>query len=741
MADRRRAGSTGTYPAAVAALGVAAVALAVALLPSGSLTLGRAGGLGLLAVLSIWVPLRIERKGGTQGFTMEEGVFVAMLFALPLGAVPPLMAIAALVGHAARWPGPAKVAFNMGQVAIWSTAATVVFHLVGSGTEVFDARSLLAALAAVITLNVVSLAAVAELFRRLSGRPWSLTYAEAWRVNAVTTLGNTSFGLVLGFIVRIDPFASVVAASLMIGLYLGYRGYVKVLDERRRTDALHAVTRSLLDVATDPGSVTRSLGKVAELLGGSAVELVVGAPDDLDRHLVVDGQPDVTDANEISDVARWVLASGEPVLGPSISAPLTQAGVVVGVLTVFERRGLEPWDATDVTLLATVAAETTAALENIRLLAVVEDERSRFEAESRKLNEVLAAASDGVALLETDGVLRVWNRAMEQVTGVSAAKAIGRPWWGALRLRDIHDADLAPDGAHVMTAALAGARVDDPVPLQVKLDGDGWRWLGCTFAPVVRGGTIDGTVLVARDVTAQRELELLKEDFLATVSHELRTPLTPLKGFISLLIARDDDVDRDQRRTMLRSMANQVERLERLVGDLLLAGGVETGAVTAGAVAFDLPTAVEHAVAAEAGRQLARVELALVPASAQVGRAALDRIVRALVSNALRHTSGPVRVELEPHDTEVEIRVHDQGEPIPVDQRERIFDRFHRVGDHLTRAAGGAGLGLSIARVLARRHGGDLTVDTTPGDGNTFTLRLPAARRESNGSPARATIA
>lgn len=121
-----------------------------------------------------------------------------------------------------------------------------------------------------------------------------------------------------------------------------------------------------------------------------------------------------------------------------------------------------------------------------------------------------------------------------------------------------------------------------------------------------------------------------------------------------------------------------------------------------------------------------RVEMQVAPVFARVTRDALERIVRALVSNALRYTTDTVRVEAETFGDSVQIRVRDRGDPIPPEEHERIFDRFYRVGHHLTRATGGAGLGLSIARALARRHGGDLCVSTDDDRGNTFIVTLLA---------------
>lgn len=742
MSTSPRPGRLGRYVALVAAGGVLAVVAVAVLLPTSGVDAGRLAVLAATAAAASALPLRFHRSAGIHGFTLEDGVFIAMLFVLPAGVIPATVVAAGLLGHLVISRDATKVLFNAGQLGLWASAATLTFHALATPGGILRPQALVAVLLARVVVDLVSGLVMANLWRILEDAPLREAFQE-WRLNLVTAAGNTAFGLVLANLVADDARLGLLGAALMLGLYLGFRGHAKALDERRRTGALHGVTRSLLDAATSPAPFTTSLARIGELFRASGVELVAGPPGDLVRHLVVEGQASVTSPVDVSSVAREVLATGRPaavvrveepiigmdgeVGGVAITAPLVRAGTTIGVLTVFGRRGLEPWGETDVTLLAAMATEAAVALDNIRLLVAVEEERARYEAESTKLGEVLTAASDGVALLGRNGTVRVWNPAMARLTGIAVDDALDRRWWEVLRLRDVEDSDLGASGSHVVNAALAGSRIDQSIPLQVEHRQRGWRWIDCTLAPVVRErGASDGTVLVVRDVTGQRELELLKEDFLGTVSHELRTPLTPLKGFVRLLRDRHEDVDHDQRDRMLEAMENQVERLEQLVDDLLLAGGVEPTSVTPGVEVCRLDAVIEHVVRAQEEADRPRVEVLVPPVFARVTRDALDRIVRALVSNALRYTTDPVGVEAEAIGDSVLIRVRDSGAPIPPEEHERIFDRFYRVGHHLTRATGGAGLGLSIARALARRHGGDLCLSTDDDRGNTFIVTLLA---------------
>jgi signal transduction histidine kinase len=261
----------------------------------------------------------------------------------------------------------------------------------------------------------------------------------------------------------------------------------------------------------------------------------------------------------------------------------------------------------------------------------------------------------------------------------------------------------------------------------LRRDGQ-WRWVRATFSPLVSDdGTVDGTVMVARDVTAEHEVEALKADFVATVSHELRTPLTPLKGFLATIRTRSDMLSTDQVAMLHHSMESQVDRLERLVNDLLVVADLDRGRIALGREIVHLRDAIDVAVTEEQAVGENRVDaVGDLDLAAAADAAAVIRILRALVSNALKHTQGPVTIEAVRDGQEVAVHVRDQGAGIPPWEQERIFHRFHRLGNHLHRTQG-PGLGLSIARALADHLDGSLEVDSDVGRGATFSLRLRSA--------------
>ncbi|MDX1621305.1 MAG: ATP-binding protein [Nitriliruptorales bacterium] len=720
-----RSRSVSGFALVLAVFGVALATLSLAVLPS-RLPLLPAAALTAAAAFGVLVPLRFERNGQTQGFTLEEAVFVAVLFAVSPGAAPVLLVIATLIAHLVlRTPG-VKVAFNVGQVGLWTSFASGVFVAVQPPTNEITLHGLLAVLLAVLMANIVSLMALAELFRRLQAQPWLETITQVWRLNVITGIGNTSFGLLLAFVALTDPLFSLLASSLLVGLYLGYRGYAHQLQDRSRTERLHEITQALAAVPSS-GDLRHFLQGLCGLFGASRAGVTIADEQtwvgDSEHETVIDASIRRQLSNEMGGPPRR-LADGTLMV-----APVTYEGEALGAIAVSGRAGVEPWDDADLTLLSTVAHEAGVALKNVELFQQVERERARWEAESTKLGDIVNAATDGIAMLSSDGVIQTWNEAMATITGVPAGQAEGQPWYVPLRIRDNNGEELLPDGDHSLNQAIRGQRYREPIDLQILRRDGKWRVLRATFAPIHREDTHPaGTVMVARDVTAELEVESLKADFVATVSHELRTPLTPLRGFLQTLAANRDKLDEDQVETIYNSMDSQLGRLERLIADLLVVADLDSGAAQLNRDPVDLLEAATVAVAHEASSDTERVVVHGREDVVAIGDAkAVVRIVRSLVSNALKHTDGPVEVLIEQDGDEGNILVIDDGPGIAPWEQKQIFERFRRLGDHLTRNQG-PGLGLPIAAALAERLDGKVTVESDVGEGSTFILRLPLSR-------------
>jgi PAS domain S-box-containing protein len=226
-----------------------------------------------------------------------------------------------------------------------------------------------------------------------------------------------------------------------------------------------------------------------------------------------------------------------------------------------------------------------------------------------------------------------------------------------------------------------------------------------------------------------RELDRLKDEFVALVSHELRTPLTSIRGYLEL-IGEDSNLTEEQH-TFVETIDRNAQRLQRVVGDLLFVAQVEAGKLILEQGAVDLNSIVEEAVdaaqpAADAKSIALTIELDELPAI-QGDRARLAQVLDNFVSNAIKFTprGGRVHVTTCALPGEIEIIVSDTGMGIPANELPLLFQRFFRAERATSGAIPGTGLGLAIAKAIVTGHDGRIRVDSAEGAGTTFRVILP----------------
>lgn len=243
--------------------------------------------------------------------------------------------------------------------------------------------------------------------------------------------------------------------------------------------------------------------------------------------------------------------------------------------------------------------------------------------------------------------------------------------------------------------------------------------------------TLLGAVVVLEDVTHLRELDRLKTEFISVASHELRTPVTSLLLGVQLMEEGATGPLTAEQQEVVAAQRQDLERLERLMSDLLDLTRLEDGIVPPRIENVPASDLVNAAIAAvmpnvEAKKLTLDRELPESPLAARADRGQVTRVLVNLLNNAARHTpeGGRLTVRVLPEDGCVRFQVADTGVGIPREYLPRIFDRFVQVPG-ATR--GGAGLGLSIAKTIIKAHGGTIGAESDPGHGSVFTFTLPAA--------------
>jgi PAS domain S-box-containing protein len=368
-----------------------------------------------------------------------------------------------------------------------------------------------------------------------------------------------------------------------------------------------------------------------------------------------------------------------------------------------------------------------------RFVAIVEDitDREHAEAERRRLAaaeeaaraiarereqeaRVLAAVGDGIALVDDEGIVRVWNPAAEEITGLLASRVIGDRLAKAL-----------PALAAVMTRVdPEQASQSETVPVEIA---DREIWLS-----IVAVRTTDGVVYAFRDLTAQHRLDEAKSELVATVSHELRTPLTAVHGAAKTLLHRERELSAAQRVELLAMLETQTERLKHLADEFLVASRLEAGELPVATVPVDAVALARETIEAMRGRVRGGIDLQLgrseIPA-VRGDRDKLRQVLLNLLDNAIKYSPNGMTlvVSIRKRRGRIRIAVRDRGLGIPRSERERVFEKFYRVDPDLARAPGGTGLGLYISRELVHRMGGEIGVQSTEGRGSTFYVDLRPA--------------
>jgi PAS domain S-box-containing protein len=331
---------------------------------------------------------------------------------------------------------------------------------------------------------------------------------------------------------------------------------------------------------------------------------------------------------------------------------------------------------------------------------------------------------DGLLVAGADARVVVFNRAAVRLTGIPAARALGRDFRDVLPLHDVEGRDwwkcLDPYGGLV-------TRSRHP---ERSLFLDGTELLVTASYRRGRDGGVQRFMVSLRDANQRSRAERDRADLVSTVAHELRSPLTSVKGFTATLLAKWTRFNDAQKRVMLETVNADADRVTRLITELLDVSRIEAGRLEMHRTVVDL---VEEARKAIAGRVAAgepedRFELQVHGPLPELWLDAdkIDQILGNLLENAVRHGAGTVTIVVEPdaHKEGAAVSVRDEGEGIPPEAAQRVFRQFWRGPGGNRR--GGTGLGLYIVKGLVEAHGGTIAVQRAPGGGAEFRFTVPA---------------
>jgi len=418
--------------------------------------------------------------------------------------------------------------------------------------------------------------------------------------------------------------------------------------------------------------------------------------DTLAGSVVRTGQPVLLDENTPQKIKTAYLVHG------LVYVPLQYKGQVFGVLGVDNRHSRFQFQKRDVQLLTTLADYAAIAIQNARLYNETRLERN-------KLETVLRRIQDGVIVVDQQGHILLINQAAIAALNLSELDIVGKPARQVITYPEL-----------VELLELSTRSLSNRIELTVE-DG---RVFDVQRTPIPEVGT----AVTLHDITQLKKIDRIKSEFVSTVSHDLRSPLTAILGYVEL-IERAGPVNELQQEFIRRVQAS-VQNITHLVDDLVNLGRIEAGFDTRRET-FSLKQVLEHAIenfkkALERKGHRLIMELPEDLPLFLGNPVQIRQMFEHLLDNAIKYTppGGQITIHGALEQEQIILQFRDTGIGIPVADLPFIFDKFYRASNAGTEVAG-SGLGLAIVKSIVESHQGRIWVESTLGQGTTFTIVLP----------------
>ncbi len=369
--------------------------------------------------------------------------------------------------------------------------------------------------------------------------------------------------------------------------------------------------------------------------------------------------------------------------------------------------------------------------EQLRLMDRLRALRSELGGVQSRWEEIIHAAAEAIAVVNQDGRIEFANAQWRNVLGVEGAELTGSHFVSIVHPDDQATLDL------MYQRIQAGERLAG-FPIRTIHRSGGWRDVLLSGGPVRdEAGRIQGTLLIARDVTVERQAERLRDEFLSAASHEIRTPIASVKGMAQLLLLtvdRQPMIDTADLRGRLQALVEEVDRLTLLGQNLLDAARLQSQPLHINVALEDLNDIAgasvarhHHLALTSAGSPRLRFNSSTDPVLVLVDRERIGQALDNLISNAIKYSApdGAVDIAVSRSDKAAYVHIMDRGIGIPEPDVEAIFTPFARGSNVSASHYPGLGLGLYLARVIIEAHHGSITLASEPGRGTTAIVTLP----------------
>ena len=386
-----------------------------------------------------------------------------------------------------------------------------------------------------------------------------------------------------------------------------------------------------------------------------------------------------------------------------IYIPLKLRDQIIGVLGVDNRHKRMVFSQKDVSLLTTMAEYAVIAIENARIFSEMVTERT-------KLETIINQIEDGVLVLDNDFRILIINKIAQTVLRVSGENLVGSP------------IQMYPIDSEFLEII---KKFENYLGKSTEINADDDRVFSAHLSKI----TNIGYAVTLHDITYLKKLDQIKSDFVSTVSHDLRSPLTAILGYVDL-VERAGPLQ-DLQKSFLDRIQFSVHNITTLVDDLLNLGRIEAGFDTR-KEHVDLSTFVHQAID-ELNPKFLEAKIKLkITAPVTIGQIyaspiQMRQLLTNLLTNAIKYSESntAISVNLQEKDDQLILQIADQGFGIPAVDLPYIFDKFYRSGNIIGTEIPGSGLGLAIVKSIVESHHGRIWVDSTVGQGSTFTIVFP----------------
>jgi PAS domain S-box-containing protein len=363
----------------------------------------------------------------------------------------------------------------------------------------------------------------------------------------------------------------------------------------------------------------------------------------------------------------------------------------------------------------------------------IKHERNTAIATKNKDEAILSSIGDGVLVLDTQGRIALFNNMAEVISGFPAKEAIGRPYNEIL---SFYSEKTGSTVADFIRNALGGKRGQMARGTLLRRKDGTALPVADSAAPVHNAdGNVIGAVVIFRDITKERQLERMKDEFLSVASHELRTPMGAVRANVSMILAGDYGPVNPDLVEPLTDIKSSTVRLVELVNDLLNVARIEAGRMKFTLSEFDIQAVVQstaNSLAPLGKEKNVAVTCKAGPAlPVQADPDKVRQVLTNLIGNSLKFTSqGEIAVAIQPKPEDMlEVVVSDTGIGIAAADQQKLFAKFEQITSAQDGKPAGTGLGLYISREIIRKMGGDLWIkQSAPGKGSVFAFTLPAAK-------------